>query len=698
MQADLPDTRAALAEVESLLDHLFHHPNTPVFIGHRLIQRFVTSNPSPSYIQDVGEAFRTGAYAGTTYGGTYGDLRATVAAVLLHPEARGPQSPETHGSLREPLVKLVHFMRAMEYADNRDREVVMANLRDTVGQWPFQSPTVFNFYSAEYQPANFPTGLVGPEFEIFTPPLALGFLNGMLSLVEHGISNCGSGFGIATRVCGQGVLNFTENATVSETLNELDLLLTGGRLAHQSVVRDAYEAASGQDRLKAAQQAVLLAPEFHAMGDPLPAGTRQPSPPENAPEPRSYKAAVMLFLGGGADTFNLLVPAECSLYDEYLRVRSDVALRSWQINTISTTGQGCARFGVHHRLPFVKDLYNRQKAAFVTNIGALVEPLTKQQFTRGGGSRCVGLFSHSDQVQAAQTLQCQTPGAAPKGAGGRIADAVAASGFRTTSFSVSGTSTWSQGFQTNQEIIDSRNGAVRLERYEELRGLVDNVTNRRHNNVFSDEYTHLFGHAIESSENLGTYLSNVTLRTQYMADTGLARQLHQVARLIATRVDRKAERDFFYVQLGGFDTHSQVEEVLDAKFGEINEALRGFVAELEAQGAFDSTVLVTASDFGRSLTSNGAGTDHAWAGNHFVLGGSVQGGHVFNDFPASLLEGNEQDAGRGRLIPKYPWESMMVPIAEWMGVNPSQYNQVFPNLGNFNLSSHIIGRDALFAS
>merc|ERR1712176_768485 len=110
------------------------------------------------------------------------------------------------------------------------------------------------------------------------------------------------------------------------------------------------------------------------------------------------------------------------------------------------------------------------------------------------------------------------------------------------------------------------------------------------------------------------------------------------------------------------------------------------------------TVLVTSSDFGRSLTSNGAGTDHAWAGNHIVLGGNVKGGHVFNDFPSSLLEGNDQDAGRGRLIPKYPWESMMVPIAEWMGVEESDQASVFPNLANFDSSSQIISRASLFSS
>merc|ERR1711990_214557 len=115
-----------------------------------------------------------------------------------------------------------------------------------------------------------------------------------------------------------------------------------------------------------------------------------------------------------------------------------------------------------------------------------------------------------------------------------------------------------------------------------------------------------------------------------------------------------------------------------------------------AQKSFDSTVVVSQSEFGRTLTSNGEGSDHGWAGNHFVLGGGIRGGRVFNDFPTSLLQGNDQDVGRGRLIPKYPWENMMVPIAEWMGVEESRLSgSVFPNLANFDRAKHILAKDTL---
>merc|ERR1719316_625143 len=245
--------------------------------------------------------------------------------------------------------------------------------------------------------------------------------------------------------------------------------------------------------------------------------------------------------------------------------------------------------------------------------------------------------------------------------------------------------------------MDRKQGALRFRQYTAMETTLGNLTSQKYGNVYAEEYAQQLEETMASSETLGNHLDQVTLTTNYNTDTGLEKQFHQVARLIKARDLRKAERDLFVVRIGGFDAHSNAAEALLEKFKEINDALEGFVAELEGQDVFRDTVLFTESDFGRSLTSNGAGTDHGWAGNHFLIGGSIQGKKVFNDFPDSLLQDNEYDAGRGRLILKYPWESMMVPIAEWMGLETSQHSSVFPNLANFN-SSHIIGRSSLFTS
>jgi uncharacterized protein (DUF1501 family) len=342
-------------------------------------------------------------------------------------------------------------------------------------------------------------------------------------------------------------------------------------------------------------------------------------------------------------------------------------------------------------MPFLKELYDQNNAAFVSNIGSLVEPSTKEQFWDGVVDRCKGLFSHSDQTQAAHVLDCRPVVGSSFGVAGRIGDAIATQ-YTTSSFSMAGQSTWSQGGDTDVSIIGS-NGVQRFKEYTRFKSVVLNITIQQHRNVMSDEFSRVFGKAIKTSESIGSLLAKTRLSTDYQVVSSLDKQFVQVAKLVAARKERKAERDFFFVKLGGWDSHKFGD--LAPKLGEVDTALRRFVAEMKAQSIFDSIAVVSQSEFGRTLTSNGVGTDHGWAGNHFVLGGSINGGRVFNDFPASLLEGNDQDVGRGRLMPKYPWENTMVPIAEWMGMRQSQRLDTFPQLSNFN-SSDIIGRSSLF--
>jgi len=493
-----------------------------------------------------------------------------------------------------------------------------------------------------------------------------------------------------------------KSSSAEETLAELDLLLTGGRLGNSSIVTAAYNASIDGDPLEAAQKAILLTPEFNMLGNTMPLGQRPVKVPQQLPSSsRSYKALVKLYFAGGADTWNLLVPyTDCHLYKEYQQVRGLLALEKRDLLKISAQGQGqpCDAFGVHGSLPFIQKLYEKGKAAFVSNIGSLVEPLTKDQVKSTSGRKCQGLFSHSDQVMSHHTLKCQVPGSSPRGAGGRLADSLARGlqQYRTMSFSVAGQATWSHGFQTHIEIIDQNDGARKFDGYQEFKMVFDDITSVQYRNTLSEEYVRKLGEAIVSSEKLAGFLQNVTLNTVF-PQTTLGKQLYQVARLIATQADRKSERDFFFVQLGGFDTHGNQEQRLREKFVEVNDALESFVTELEQQGVFNSVALVTGSDFGRTLSTNGAGTDHAWAGNHFVVGGDIEGGRVFNTFPTSLLPDNEQDAGRGRMIPSYPWESVEVPVAEWMGMEQSQRSTVFPNVENFD-QAHIIQHNALFRS
>jgi len=284
----------------------------------------------------------------------------------------------------------------------------------------------------------------------------------------------------------------------------------------------------------------------------------------------------------------------------------------------------------------------------------------------------------------------------PKGVGGRIADALSmgAEHYVTSSFSLAGSAVWPKGFFVNREMVDSRNQDG-FHEYEQWRQTIINITQQRHNNPYSDVFTQAFLDSIVTTENLGRVLLGAGLITNYAQNTGLQSSLYQVAKLIAARDARNAERDFFFVQTGGWDMHSNMKNSLANRFREIDDALRGFVAEMEAQHIWDSIVFITSSEFARTLDSNGGGSDHAWAGNHIIASGGINGQRIFNRF-AELKIDNDADLGRGRLVPGFPWESMMLPIAQWLGMAEDQAAVTFPNLHNFNRSAHVVPMSELF--
>uniref|UniRef100_A0A7S1F7N6 PA14 domain-containing protein n=1 Tax=Noctiluca scintillans TaxID=2966 RepID=A0A7S1F7N6_NOCSC len=710
---------AVLNEVQVLLDHLLHHNNTAVFIAKRLIQRFTSSNPSGRYVKAVAEAFRNGTFNGTVYGGNYGDLAATVAAVVLHPDAR--QTGVYGGALREPMLKILHLLRAMEYEDLYGSPIIFRELQDVIGEFPFDAPSVFNFFKADYElpilpesepepESEQPTSILAPEFEIFTPEYFAGYLNIMNAIISWGVSErCDSkpyaGIwsslpedGHWRRACPQGRFTWTSGAAAEAILSDLNLLLTGGRLSPTSLgtVRSAYEDAVEGQQMKSALTAMIMTPEFNTLGETLTlTALREEGTATVVQRTQPYKAAVLLWMGGGADTWNMLVPQECELYQEYVGMRTDIALTPAELLQIDVSGQNCSKFGIHHSLSFLKELYDAGEASFVTNIGGLVEPTTMQDLNRNG-QRCAHLFSHNDQTRGAHTLKCQDAGTSAKGVGGRIADALLSQRIQVASFSMAGTATWSQGVSVKRESVAGVGELSSLTDYEFWRETVRNITSVQHANVYANAYTELFLDSIETYQEMSRLLKSAKLKTKYVEYAGLSRQLKQVAQVIVLQEGRQAERDLFYVDLGDFDHHSSVKTRLRQRLNEVNSALEGFVQEMRAQGVWNNVVVMSESEFARTLDSNGGGSDHAWAGNHFVIGGGLSGGKVLNRYPESVAAGNHRDLGRGRMVPEFPWESMVVPIAQWLGVDSDSLVTAFPNLHLFG-NEDIISLDAMFS-
>lgn len=406
---------------------------------------------------------------------------------------------------------------------------------------------------------------------------------------------------------------------------------------------------------------------------------------------RPYKAVVVLFLAGGCDSFNLLVPhSGCSgsataLDQQYTDIRGDVALSKSQLNSIAvaTGTQPCSTFGVHKKLQVLKSLYDDGDATFIANVGPLVEPLSKDEYEAKTKLRPPQLFAHNTQQRAVKSTHPQDIYA--KGVLGRLVEALStqASGYRAGIYSTAGSTKMVEGSTTPVDIVDPNSGVRRFEQLDGLGSDLDLLLAHESTSVFGETHLAAIRDALHRTEGLGAALEEGgTLLTQW-PDGGLSKQLKQVATVMAARTELSAERDAFYVELGGFDSHNDVAETIDEKFAEMDEALSAFVAELKAQGVWDSVALLSVSDFGRTLTSNGRGTDHAWGGNNFLVGGGLAGGKILGEYPSDITEDSPLNIGRGRLIPTTSWEGVWYGLAQWLGVEEARLASVLPNLPNF---------------
>jgi len=708
-----PTARDAHNEVGALLDHLFLHENVAPFVATRLIQRLTSSNPSPRYVAAVASAFSTGTYDGKAYSGSYGDLGATAAAILLDREARSAaaDAAPTHGGLREPLLKLMHLLRAMEYRPLASRELELVGLPNSLGMQAFESPSVFSFFLPEYRPAGAiaAVGLVSPETMLATGPLLIGALNSMSSLVRNGLTDCDRGIGSTVqgsrctgdldevRRAADGALTFQPHgASSSEVVAELDLLLTGGRLSVNSrrVIVKAYDAAlattgSRDEALRAAQELFLIAPEFHATNDN--ALRDAPRAEDTAAQSlgRPYKAIVYVMLQGGCDSFNVLVPLDdCGshgdVFESYRIVRGSVALEKSYLKPISANGSGqvCNTFGVHPSLPTLHSLYQSGDAAFIANMGPLVEPTSKDAFHSKTARRPAGLFAHNVQQVVIQNLHAQETGRA-KGVLGRLLKALSGASpsgeapYKTEAYSAAGNAKILEGGQRPQML--SSGGALLFDRRQALEAELSNLTRLESNSVFADTIASLVETSVSDSEKLKAALQRPT--THIFSGRSLAPQMAQVAKIIAARDELQAERDVFFTNLGAFDTHNY--PLPESKLGQVEDAIAPFVAEMKHLGVWDNVTVIVASEFGRTLTSNGKGTDHGWGGHAHIMGGGINGSRILGKYPETLGTNHELSAGRGRVIPTTSWESVWHAVAGWFGLHESLMEAVLPNVNNF---------------
>ncbi len=409
-----------------------------------------------------------------------------------------------------------------------------------------------------------------------------------------------------------------------------------------------------------------------------------------------YKALVCIFLAGGNDSFNMLVPRSSAEYSEYAAIRADLALPQGDLiplNALDTDGRS---YGLHPAMPEVAQLFNAGQLAFVANVGTLVEPTTLAGIESGLAKLPLGLYSHSDQIMHWQTsVPDKRTGF---GWGGRTADLLKSlndSDVISMNISLAGTNLFQTGTTlTEYSVVPWGNGAVQIHGHDDIwwsrhvlqNAAIESMLDLAYQNLFDQTFANSTRAAIDGAALFADAIEDVPPFATQFSDNYFSESLAMVAKTIAARSALGYRRQTFFVMLGGWDHHDEVLDNQMAMLSLVSQGLKEFQDALTELGVQNDVTTFTASDFGRTLTSNGQGSDHAWGGNHIVMGGSVKGSRIYGDFPA-LYENNPLDTGRGRLIPTTSCDEYFAEMALWFGVAPGDLAAVFPNIGRFYSTS-----------
>jgi uncharacterized protein (DUF1501 family) len=370
-----------------------------------------------------------------------------------------------------------------------------------------------------------------------------------------------------------------------------------------------------------------------------------------------YKALVCVFLFGGNDGHNTVVPLAPAEYNAYQNIRGGLALAPNEMLTINANN---VPFGLHYGLPEMQNLYNQGKLAIVANVGNLVKPTTKSDLSQLPNQ----LFSHADQTTQ---MQSGSPtGALGTGWGGRSA------GSLVQSASLEPGNNLSQSAMTfyPQPAADARALAQK------------EIVTTDSPSVFVNGANKVLNDAINLNTILRSAGGNPPFTTQFPS-TELGVRLREIARFIGLRNTVGISRQVFFCGMGGFDTHGSQEWSHWNLLQQLSQALSAFYAATEEMGVAQQVTTFTTSEFGRTLQPSGSGSDHGWGGHHFVLGGAVRGSAMYGSFPAMSLGAQHFLDSRGILIPTTSLSQYGATLARWFGVDDAQLNSIFPALPNF---------------
>jgi uncharacterized protein (DUF1501 family) len=411
--------------------------------------------------------------------------------------------------------------------------------------------------------------------------------------------------------------------------------------------------------------------------------------------PTDYRALVCVFLLGGNDSNNLVIPISTPIgnpensYTVYSNVRKGLALAQNTLHPIAAANGD--QYALHPSMPELANLYTAKNLAVLANVGTLVAPITKAQYQAPGATVPSNLFSHSDQQQEWQSSIGQ--GLASTGWGGRVADLMQSC--NSSNFpmivSVGGNSLFSTGAQTNPATVLPGQSLG-------LQGFDNSAAAQARLTAFQNLLTFDNGVAIVQADNtitkngvdqgilLNQALTGISALKTTFPNTTLGQQLQQVARIIQVRSGLGVRRQIFFTSLGGFDTHQQQLNDQTNNLLQVSQAMKALYDATVEMGVDRQVMTFTESDFSRTLQPNGSasvGTDHAWGSHQIIMGGGVKGGDLYGQFPTLALTGPDDANNRGVWVPTTSLDQYGAALATWFGVAPEQLSQVFPNLPNF---------------
>jgi len=417
-------------------------------------------------------------------------------------------------------------------------------------------------------------------------------------------------------------------------------------------------------------------------------------PEAGAQSASDYKALVCVFLFGGNDGNNTLIPYDTAGYGQYAAVRTTVSglqLPQNQLLPIQPVSSGTP-YGLHPSLTELRSLFTQRKIAILANVGTLTQPTTKAQYQ--AKQVPLSLFSHSDQQLQWQSSVSNT--AVATGWGGRIADKVASfnatSGFPVVT-SLGGSVLFATG-KTSAPLSIPVSGSFALAGYNSsaasnarLATLKQFLTTGSTNTLVNAANT-IGSQAIALSATMGPILASSTSVVApifaALGNNATGSALYQVAKTIEARAVTGAKRQIFFVGLGNFDTHSNQLPTQANLLDQLSPALKAFYDATVALGVGGQVTTFTLSDFGRTFQpASGAGTDHAWGNVQFVMGDAVKGGELYGQYPTLALGGPSDADNRGRWMPTTAVDQYGATLARWFGVPAADLTTVFPNLSAF---------------